>query len=146
MRFVKSLGVFLAVAAGIQPTLAADGYTILEAIKQAVATNPGVGEATANRRATESELRQQQGTLLPQVRLEARTGRARYDFKDSIVPPQGNDRTLNARESSIVVRQILFDGFASINEIWRQAARVEDRKSTRLNSSHPSKSRMPSSA
>ena len=125
MRFVKSLGVFLAVAAGIQPVLAADGYTILEAIKQAVATNPGVGEAAANRRATESELRQQQGTLLPQVRLEARTGKTRYDFKDAIVPPQGNDRTLSARESSIVVRQILFDGFTSINEIWRQSARVD---------------------
>ena len=47
----------------------AEAFLINQAISQAVLTNPGVGEAAANRRATESELRQTQGTLLPQVRL-----------------------------------------------------------------------------
>jgi len=104
---------------------AGNGFTIFNAIDQAVTTNPGVGEAAANRRATEAELRQNQGTLLPQVRLEARTGKTRYNFKDTLVPPLGNNQTLNAHEQSVVVRQILFDGFTSINEIWRQAARVD---------------------
>ena len=45
-------------------------FTIRDAIKQTVNTNPGVAEAAANRRATESEMRQVQSTLLPQVRLE----------------------------------------------------------------------------
>jgi adhesin transport system outer membrane protein len=35
--------------------LAAEPYSINDALKQAVQTNPGVGEASANRRATESE-------------------------------------------------------------------------------------------
>src|SRR5262249_11829088 len=86
-------------------------------------TNPGVGEAAANRRATEAELRQNQGTLLPQVRLEARTGRTRWNY--DINPPAGNNLNLWGREKSIVVRQTIFDGFASLNEIWRQAARTD---------------------
>jgi adhesin transport system outer membrane protein len=49
-------------------------FSINDALKQAVATNPGVGKAAANRRATESELRQQQSTLLPQVRVEGTLG------------------------------------------------------------------------
>ena len=50
--------------------VSAEPFSINDALKQATLTNPGVGEASANRRATESELRQTQSTLLPQVRLE----------------------------------------------------------------------------
>lgn len=98
-------------------------FPINEALKQAIATNPGVGEAAANRRATESELRQQQSTLLPQVRLEARAGPER--FNQQITPaPLGNDSWRPGRDVSVVARQLVFDGFTSINEIWRQSARV----------------------
>ncbi len=99
------------------------GFPINDALKQAIATNPGVGEAAANRRATELELRQQQGTLLPQVRIEGRWGPER--FNQNIVPaPLGNGAWLNGRAASLSSRQLLFDGFTSINEIWRQTARV----------------------
>ena len=40
----------------------AASFSINDAISQAVLTNPGVGEASANRRATEAEFRQAQGT------------------------------------------------------------------------------------
>ena len=66
--FTILLGISIATAAQ------ADQFSINDAIKQAAVSNPGVGEATANRRATESEMRQSQGTLLPQVRLEASAG------------------------------------------------------------------------
>lgn len=98
-------------------------FLINEALKQAIATHPGVGEAAANRRATESELRQQQSTLLPQVRVEARAGPER--FNQQIIPaPLGNDTWRNGRDVSVVGRQLVFDGFTSLNEIWRQSARV----------------------
>ena len=106
-------------------TAASQGFTIFNAIDQAVTTHPGVGEAAANRRATEAELRQNQATLLPQVRVEGRIGKTRWDYQDQPIPPLGNATTHNAREASVVVRQILFDGLTSINEIWRQAARVD---------------------
>lgn len=103
---------------------AAGIFSIHDAIHQASQTNPGVGEATANRRATEAELRQRQGTLLPQVRLEARTGPEKLTRFVSPTPT-GNGEWRNGREVSIVARQLLFDGFASVNEIWRDAARVD---------------------
>jgi adhesin transport system outer membrane protein len=98
-------------------------FLINDALKQAIATNPGVGEAAANRRATDAELRQQQSTLLPQVRVEGRVGPER--FNQQIVPaPLGNDTWRNGRDVSVVARQLVFDGFTSLNEIWRQSARV----------------------
>ena len=110
---------------------AAEPFSINDALKQAVQTNPGVGEASANRRATESELRQTQSTLLPQVRLEARYGPEKFDQGTSVVsgsalpvPAIGSGPWRNGSQESVVVRQILFDGFASIHDIWRQSARV----------------------
>lgn len=100
-------------------------FTIVDAIKQATQTNPGVGEASANRRATEAEMRQVQGTLLPQVRLQAKTGRLRFNQQDVVPPPAGNNTWLKSNEASVAVRQLLFDGLTTINEIWRQAARVD---------------------
>jgi adhesin transport system outer membrane protein len=102
----------------------AEVFSIRDAIKQTINTNPGVSEAAANRRATESEMRQVQSTLLPQVRLETRLGKERFD--QQIIPtPNGNASWRDSQEYSIVVRQLLFDGFATINEIWRQAARTD---------------------
>src|SRR5580698_3506328 len=64
---------------------AAEPFSINDALIQAAHTNPGVGEASANRRATESELRQTQSTLLPQVRLEARYGPEKFDQSGTVV-------------------------------------------------------------
>jgi adhesin transport system outer membrane protein len=105
--------------------VANDSFTIVDAINQAVTTHPGIGEAAANRRATEAEMRQVQGTLLPQVRLEGKVGRHRFNQQDVVPPPTNNNTTLRGYEGSVVVRQLLFDGLTSINEIWRQAARVD---------------------
>ncbi|MBR1219460.1 TolC family outer membrane protein [Bradyrhizobium sp. U87765 SZCCT0131] len=111
-------------AGGIVLAGAADVFSIHDAIKEAVRTNPGVSEASANRRATEAELRQAQGVLLPQVRLDASAGPEK--LKRYVLPqPTDNGVYQRGREASIVIRQTLFDGFASINEIWRQAARVD---------------------
>ena len=67
----------------------AEAFLINQTISQAVLTNPGVGEAAANRRATESELRQTQGTLLPQVRLGSSIGPEK--FTQSVRPKPANN-------------------------------------------------------
>jgi outer membrane protein, adhesin transport system len=107
------------------PASAAEVFHIRDAIKQAVRNHPGVGEAAANRRATDAEMRQTQSTLLPQVRLEARTGYSRFNQRDQIAVPSNNGDRLATTNQSVIVRQLLFDGFTSINEIWRQHARVD---------------------
>src|SRR5947208_12289319 len=58
---------------------ASEVFSINDALRQTIQTNPGVGEASANRRATESELPQTQSTLLPQVRIDASVGPAKFD-------------------------------------------------------------------
>lgn len=102
----------------------ADPFTIRDAINRAVATNPAVGEVTANRRATDAQLYQSQGVLLPQVRLETRTGPEKIT-RDILPTPIDNGNWKNGREGSVVIRQLVFDGLTSINQIWQQAARVD---------------------
>ena len=116
----------LAICFGAIGALAAgEAFSIVDAINQAVQSNPGVGEAAADRRATEAGLRQSQGALLPQVRIDASHGLEKFSQNDVTPPPQGNDQTLHASQASLTIRQTLFDGMSSINEIWRQAARVD---------------------
>ncbi|MEA2868710.1 MAG: outer membrane protein adhesin transport system [Bradyrhizobium sp.] len=123
-RVLQVLVVLLISGAGLKAAWSAEPFSILDAINQAVKTNPGVGEAAANRRATEAELHQSQGALLPQIRLDASAGPEMLN--QHITPPPVNNGTyLNGREVSVTIRQTLFDGLSSINEIWRQAARVD---------------------
>jgi outer membrane protein, adhesin transport system len=148
-RFFFSRAIaILACASAIGTAASAAPFTINDAIRQAVQTNPTVGEAAANRRATEAELRQTQSTLLPQVRLEALAGPERLNNPagrgpgglfnvppGAVVPPcsisggpgctTNNDQWVAGAQGSIAIRQLLFDGFASIHDIWRQAARVD---------------------
>lgn len=129
MRRLILLSILTLVPAG--PTHAGGAFTILDAVSQAVQTHPGVGEAAANRRATEAELRQNQATLLPQIHTEAKYGLDRFNIQDDSAPPPfgapplGNQQWLTGYEGSVVARQLVFDGLASLNQIWRQAARVD---------------------
>jgi len=116
-----SISVWLSAAAF---AVGADKFTIVDAIRHAIATHPAVGQAAANRRATEAVLHEGQGTLLPQVRLEARSGPERLTQQVS-VPPLTNGNWQNGRDASVTVRQTLFDGFSSINDIWRRTANVD---------------------
>jgi adhesin transport system outer membrane protein len=122
--FVRAALSGLACAAAVGP-VEAKGFSIVDAMLQAIQTHPSVGEAAANRRATEAELRQNQGTLLPQVRLEASIGPEKLRRYNITPPPVNNGKWVNGREASVVVRQLLYDGFTSINEIWRHAARTD---------------------
>ena len=121
--FPLCIAAALLCSSGVWTKARAEQFSINDAISQAVLTNPGVGEASASRRATETELRQTQSTLLPQVRLEARVGPEEFD-QQIVPPPLGNGQWLSGKSGSVVVRQLLFDGLASIHDIWRQAARV----------------------
>lgn len=121
--FIYAFAIAALIDTGFSGALSAEPFSIRDAINQAVKTNPGVGEARANRRATEAELHQSQGALLPQIRLQADAGPEK--LTQYVTPaPINNGAYLNGREASIVIRQTLFDGFSSINDVWRQAARV----------------------
>lgn len=95
-----------------------------QAIREAVVTNPRIGEAAANRRSVDFEVRQAQGGLLPQVRVYGEAGFERGRRFDTI-PTPGNDAWRRGGEAGVVVRQLLFDGGSTINEIYRQMARSD---------------------
>ncbi|MGX5734062.1 TolC family outer membrane protein [Bosea thiooxidans] len=117
------LGIFL--ASVLSAPAGAQSLSLVQAIRLATSTNPAVGEAQANKRASAFELRQAQGGLLPQVRLQADIGPERQrQFDSPVVSLKSND-VANGRQANLVVRQVLFDGFQTINETWRQAARVD---------------------
>ena len=63
--YLTIAGLFLAV----NPA-AAEVFSINDALRQAMLTNPAVGEASANRRATQSELRQTQSTFCRRCALK----------------------------------------------------------------------------
>src|SRR6266404_2643306 len=124
--YLAIAGLFLAITPG-----AAEPFSINDALRESAKTNPGIGEAAANRRATETELRQTQSTLLPQVRIDAYYGREKFDQSGQVgstsalpIPVIGAGVWRDGNQQSLVVRQLLFDGFASIHDIWRQSARV----------------------
>ena len=106
-------------------------FTINDALRMAVQTNPSIGEAAANRRATEAELRQTQSTLLPQVRLEASAGPEKLNNPatfplNNITPTLNNGQWVAGAQGSVFIRQLLFDGFTSLHEsVAADAARVD---------------------
>src|SRR4051795_6768368 len=100
--------VTVALCAGAVAAVAGDVFTIHDAINQAVRTHPAVGEASANRRATEAELRQSQGALLPQVRLQADAGPEMLNQTVTGLAPVNNGAYLNGRQANIVVHQNVF--------------------------------------
>lgn len=102
----------------------ANALTLDEAIARAVTTNPQVLAAAANRRSVDSEYDQALGAYLPTVDLEASFG-AQYIDRPNSLEVTDNREWRNAREATLVARQVFFDGFARANEIYRQSARID---------------------
>lgn len=102
----------------------AGALSLEQAVRRAVLTNPAVAEASANRRATSYELRQTQGGLLPQIRVQADIGPERTRQLDLNVNSSRSDFQ-TGQQANVVVRQLIFDGFATTSEIWRSVARVD---------------------
>jgi adhesin transport system outer membrane protein len=101
--------------------------SLREAVTVALVTNPQIGEAIQNRTAIEYELKEARGLYLPRLDVEASAGLENYNSQSSSVSPQfGNLRgSFVTYDSSAVVTQKLFDGFATDAQVERQATRVD---------------------
>ncbi len=93
------------------------GQTLAEAIDTVIQTNPQVRSQVFNRLSRDGEVTQAQSGYLPTVDLNAAAG-----FSKHRKPEPEED--LEPWEASISVRQNLFTGFATMNEVDRQRARV----------------------
>lgn len=88
--------------------------TLEQAIRMAVTSNPRIGEAAANRRAVDHELRQVQGGLLPQIRVQAEYGNERSRRAAGSAIAGTNEWRKAGGEAGIIVNQLLFDGFCHL--------------------------------
>jgi adhesin transport system outer membrane protein len=104
----------------------AGAQSLGEAVGLAVETNPDIGQARANRQAVDAELAQARGLYLPQVDLEASVG-PEWTNDNNTRNSGGDSDTeyLWPKQLSVVLQQMLFDGFATDAEVERQASRVD---------------------
>ena len=71
---ISALTIGLVVTAVALAPSSAAAKTLRDAVATAVANNPRIEEATANRRAVDEELNQARGLFLPRLDLEATAG------------------------------------------------------------------------
>lgn len=102
----------------------AHGMDLPEALSIAVKDNPDIGEAIANRRATEQELEQARGLYLPSVDFEASIGPELRDSRVTRLAGTDGD-WFTRRDASLSLRQLLYDGGGTDAEYDRQASRLD---------------------
>lgn len=93
--------------------------TLQEAIQQALDTNPQIRAVHYNRKAREQEVEQARAGYYPRVDL---TGSYGYD---DVTAPRELEGTSNPREARFSVRQNLYNGYVTGNEVKRQEERVK---------------------
>ncbi|MFQ6573433.1 TolC family outer membrane protein [Pseudomonas sp. UM16] len=102
-----------------------------EAMQKALEVHPEIQAGVNSRIAADYQLRAAKGGYLPRVDVLAGYGREGTDS-----PSTGNQwETLNRGESSLRLRQMVFDGFATSSEVGRQQATVNSRAYSLLGSS-----------
>lgn len=105
--------------------------TLPEAMQKALEVHPEVQAGVNARVAADYQLRAAKGGYLPKVDITAGYGREGTDS-----PSTGNRwDTLSRGESSLRLRQMVFDGFATSNEVGRQQATVNARAFSLLGTS-----------
>jgi outer membrane protein, adhesin transport system len=86
---------------------ASHAQTIVEAVDEALRTNPQVLEAYNNQLAADQQVKQAQAGYYPSVTLDAAVGTERSDNPSTLFA----SKSLTRRESGIAASQMLFDGF-----------------------------------
>ncbi len=96
-----------------------------EAIEQAVTTNPSVLEQLNQKLSRDYDVRQAQAGYLPRIDLNASYGAETSDNNSTRLTGSGHSRSMNRQEATLVLRQMLFDGFQTSSETARNEFRSE---------------------
>lgn len=108
----------------VTDTTAVQAQTLGDAVSRAVATNPSIRSASANRRARNYELDQATGRLMPQLSMSTSL-QAQQINRPLGVGVLYNDTLRARREVSVRLRQVVFDGWDRANQIYRSEARID---------------------
>lgn len=104
----------------------ANADTLQEAVDATVKTNPDVLAATNERQAVAKEIDQARAGYYPTVDLAIGTGWEMTDNPSTRAAGKGEVH-MNRDEASLNLRQMLFDGMETKNEVMRQEARTNSR-------------------
>jgi adhesin transport system outer membrane protein len=107
----------------------ASAITLQETIDTTINTHPDVLAAGSERNAVSEEINQAKAGYYPTLDLTLGTGFENSDNSTTRGAGRGHD-SLNRNEASLQLRQMLFDGMATKNEVKRQKARTNARAYT----------------
>lgn len=116
---MKTLGAVVALLVG-SVVIPASGLTLNETVKHTLETNPEVMAARHEHLARTEEVDIAKSGYLPSLDVAAGIGRQTLDAQST----GGEEKTLTRHESSIAARQMVFDGYATSEEVNRQLARM----------------------
>ncbi len=114
-RFVLSV-LFIGITTFVQNAYA---ETLHEAVQYTLETNPQVRAVQQNRLARTQEVKQARAGYFPTLDFSAGIGR------NEIFSPSEYEETSDPREVKFSLRQNIFNGFITSNEVNRQTERVK---------------------
>ncbi len=125
---LKPLAVSITLYLGLSASVSAS--TLQEAIETTINTNPDVLAAGNERNAVAEEVKQARAGYFPTVDLTLGTGWETSENPTTRAAGKGDHESFNRDEASLQLRQMLFDGNATENEVKRQMARTNSRSYT----------------
>lgn len=105
----------------------AQAMTLTDAIQNTIDNHPEIQASKNNRLSADEDVNVAKGGYLPAVDLVASYGRQRTDNPTTRAIYGHDNRDLNYTQSELRLRQLLFDGFNTPNEVGRTKAVVDSR-------------------
>jgi outer membrane protein, adhesin transport system len=124
MRVVKPLCSSILLAMACAQTQA---MTLSEAIQSTIDNHPELHASMNDRLSADEEVKIAKGGYLPTVDLLMGYGREQTDSPSTRALGDHNKETLNYRDAELRLRQMLFDGFNTPNEVARTKSVVDSR-------------------
>jgi adhesin transport system outer membrane protein len=101
--------------------------TLQDAVNATIKTNPDILAASNERNAVAEEINQARAGYFPTIDLSIGTGWEESDNPTTRAGGTHKKASLNRDEASLNLRQMLFDGMATKNEVRRHSARADAR-------------------
>jgi adhesin transport system outer membrane protein len=110
-------------------TSGAQAMSLTDAIQNTIATHPELASRVDSRLSADEQVKVAKGGFYPSVDLNAAYGRGYSDNTNTRAIGPGNHHTeiLNYTQSELRLRQMLFDGFNTANEVERTKGVVNSR-------------------
>lgn len=105
----------------------AQAMTLSEAIQSTIDNHPELHASMNDRLSADEEVKMAKGGYLPTVDVLVGYGRERTDSPSTRALGDHNKETLNYRDAELRLRQMLFDGFNTPNEVARTRSVVDSR-------------------